>query len=234
MSRRQSPFSPFVLSKISSFGPPDICVAGLEVNDSYFCLEYRLGESQVVVFAAKKQHFSWTRVDVALKPELERLKSKALQYGATLEAVQLLGALMPLTREEEACMADQKLARKAADTEGLKAAAKKTSVKATAPKPEPKAAAPKAEPAKRKGNPEALAKAREARNGPPVNRVYKVLNKTNGGREGSWTNAMLGHILGAKSTDEANASLAKDRPNKDKKLDFSWAAAKGYIEFAKK
>lgn len=80
-----------------------------------------------------------------------RMKISAMQFGATPEAIRLLGLVCPLTKEEEVQMAKEKLAPKA-DKEGLKAAAK------AAPVGGKKAdAAPK-----QRGNPEALAKAREA------------------------------------------------------------------------
>lgn len=82
-------------------------------------------------------------------------KDRALRHGATPEAIRLLGLLLPISKEEYEEMADKKLAPKKGDAEGLKAAAKKTPVGG--------AKAEKAEkPAGRKGNPEALAKAREA------------------------------------------------------------------------
>lgn len=166
MTRRrqavEAPPPPFVLLKAYSFGPPEPCVAALEVGDGYLCLEHLVGLGYLTVFSVKKAELGglqYKRTDLDAGQRLAELKAKALISGATLEAIQLLGALMPLKREEELQMAEAgtKLSRKGADKEGLKAAAK------TAPvggKKEPKA--PKTE-GGRKGNPDALAKARAAR-----------------------------------------------------------------------
>lgn len=81
-----------------------------------------------------------------------QFKERALRHGATPEAVRLLGLLCPFSKEELNTMAEKKLAPKKGDAEGLKSAAKKAPV-----------GGGKAEKAPaRKGNPEALAKAREA------------------------------------------------------------------------
>lgn len=234
MRRRQlqqaSYAAPFVFTNPYRYG--SVAVAVLEIGDGYLCIEYQIGISQVTVFAAKKDDFprryAYAGCD-GLKQEVAELRRRALSSGATLEAIQLLGQLTPITKLEEATMADTKLSRKTADTAGLKAAAKTAPVKG---KPTAKVATTEAP--KRKGNPEALAKAREARkNGVVENRKYKVLVKRGDVkvREGSWTEAMVGHILANKDTDSANAALKGDRPYKDRKLDFSWAAKKGYIEF---
>lgn len=80
-----------------------------------------------------------------------KFKERALLYGATPEAIRLIGLLCPLSQEELNTMSDKKLAPKKGDAEALKSAAKKAPVGGKAEKV----------PA-RKGNPEALAKAREA------------------------------------------------------------------------
>lgn len=67
-----------------------------------------------------------------------------------------------------------------------------------------------------------------------ANRAYKVLVPVKDlvARPDSWRYAMLAAICGAKDTDGAKALIAKNREFKDRKLDFSWAAAQKYIQFA--
>lgn len=66
-----------------------------------------------------------------------------------------------------------------------------------------------------------------------ANRAYKVLVPVKDlvARPDSWRYAMLAAICGAKDTDGAKALIAKNREFKDRKLDFSWAAAQKYIQF---
>lgn len=156
--------------------------------------------------ALARTHLSW-------------LRSQALRGGATPEAVRLLEkATGVFTKKEEKEMAEKLKAKSAAkpDKEGLKTAAK---------------AAPVAKGSNgggRKGNAEALAKAREARN---VNRKYTVNTKLKDikVREGSWTEYMLKTILGNKDTDSAKSAHAASKQFEGKNLDFSWANSKGYI-----
>lgn len=65
-----------------------------------------------------------------------------------------------------------------------------------------------------------------------ANRAYKVLVPVKDlvARPDSWRYAMLAAICGAKDTDGAKALIAKNREFKDRKLDFSWAAAQKYIQ----
>lgn len=210
------PQAPFALLKVYSFGPPELCVAALELGDAYFILERLVGHNHLAMSLMKKAEFGgiqFKSTDQPVAEVLAAMKDKALQTGATLEAIQLLKGLVPLSKDEEDTMAQAgtKLSRKAQKEEAA---------------PEPKAKSG------RKGNPEALAKARAARGSDEAkNKPYKVLAKENPAREGSWTYAMLEHILGASDTDGAKASLAKDRTYKEKRLDFGWAAKKGYIKF---
>ena len=66
-----------------------------------------------------------------------------------------------------------------------------------------------------------------------ANRAYKVLVPVAKleARPDSWRYAMLAAICGAKDTDGAKALIAKNRQFKDRKLDFSWAAAQKFIQF---
>jgi hypothetical protein len=217
---------PFGFSHHYTFGDPSPGLAVLEVGDGYFCLEHLVGYGHLALLTVKKAWFAGsqyvTQPHVDVQERVAATKAKALTHGATLEAIQLLGTLTSLTPDEEKTMAEAntKLSRK----DELKKAAKETPVAGK------KAAAPKLAAPARKGNPDALAKARAARAAPAVNKPYKVLVKTNPGREGTWTHAMVEHIIGATSTDDAKASLAADKENKHRKLDFSWAAAKGIIK----
>lgn len=226
---------PFALRRIYSFGEPAPCIAVLDVADGYFCLEYRMGEQQVVAFAVKKDQLGGIQYQLSaegVEETLALLKKKAMLQGATPEAIRLFGALRPLTKEEEASMATNKL--QAADKAGLKEAAKQAPVGGKV-NSKPKAEVAKGgttEAPKRKGNAEALAKARAER-GPAPNRKYTVVNKVNGAREGSWTHHMVGVILKHKDTDSAKATLAADKSeHSGKKLDFKWAEDKGYIKLA--
>lgn len=230
MRRRQSQaiFEPFVGFNPyrQGAGPSPTFVVALQVGDGYFCVEFQLGISQVIVFSAKVSDFPgrYQKLDAPLGEHVRTLTKLAKEHGATLEAIQLLGVLTPLTKEDENTMATTKLSRKDGDKEGLKAAAK------TAPVGGKAAAAPKA-PTIRKGNADALKKARESK-GPAPDRAYKVLKKENAGREGSWTQFMIETIQAHTSTDDAKAACAKSKEFGDKKLDFGWAEKQGYIKLS--
>lgn len=219
MRRRQTtefPPPPFVLLKAYSFGPPELCVTVLEVGDGYLYLDPLVGYiSATVVKKSAIGGVQYKRTDLDVAPVLAAIKAKALKQGATLEAIQLLGTLLSISKEEEAEMATTKLARKGADTEGLKAAAKAAPVN-----PAKKGAA---EPAKKRGNPEALAAARAARASGPDTRKINVLKKEHGARDGTkradLLNKMFKHPTVQKAVD---AGVSKS--------DISWAAREGYIE----
>lgn len=84
-------------------------------------------------------------------------KERAMKYGATPEAIRLLGLITPISDEEYDDMAAaNKLAPKKGDAAALKDAAKKTPVGGKG------GAAKTDKPTARKGNPEALEKARAA------------------------------------------------------------------------
>ena len=87
--------------------------------------------------------------EMTVEKAAEFLRQRALQYGATPEAIRLLGQFSPFTKKEKDEMAEK---LKSGNAAGLKAAAKGTPVGGGA----------KSAPAPKKGNPEALAKAREA------------------------------------------------------------------------
>lgn len=146
--------------------------------------------------------------NTSLQSGILRIKRSMLDHGATAEAVRLIGELSPFTAKE------------------LNSMAEKLKGKAAAPK------ADKAAPAKGKGNTEALAKAREARTAEGAkDKKYKVLTKLKDIklRENSWTEAMTTAIVNNTSTDAAKAEIAEHKEFGDRRLDFKWAADKGYI-----
>lgn len=129
------------------------------------------------------------------------LRALALRDGATPEAIRFLDEVRPFKQKEVDDMAS-KLSKK---TEAAPAAEK--------PAKAPKAAKGKAAATEtaedaapktgRKGNPEALAKARAARaEAGPDNRKIKILTKENPYREGSNRAASFDALKGAKTVDE--------------------------------
>lgn len=65
------------------------------------------------------------------------------------------------------------------------------------------------------------------------NRAYKLGATKNTAKADSWRGYMLTTIMGSKDTDSAKAAHAKGKQFADKKLDFNWAAAQGYIVWSK-
>ncbi len=123
------------------------------------------------------------------------LRRDALQYGATPEAIRLLGSLEPWTKKEETIMAEK---LKAKATKASPAAAElKTAAKA-APVGGKKGASPR----KGASNGDALAKARAAKNTGPDNRKIKVLIKKPEAREGSKRALMLADLISSKTVQE--------------------------------
>lgn len=141
-----------------------------------------------------------------VKTHLQWLRNKALESGATPDAIRLLSkATGRFTTKEEKDMA-QKLASKAALK---KAAAKAPVVKGTGP---------------RKGNAEALAKAREAKKAAtgPDTRKITVLKKPHGARDGTTRCTLLDTIYKSKNVQAAVDSGVKAG-------DVAWAAREGYV-----
>lgn len=156
--RRRSQFTPFVCYDAMGYIRQDRLVAEQD-GETLRCVCWETSKSHVfsAEIATGMVGERGTRYIRSVKdPETvaASFKMRAMASGATPEAIRLLGLFMPFSKEE-AIMATEKLkgksAPKTADKEGLKAAAK------DAPLAKGKAAAPAA----RKGNPEALAKARE-------------------------------------------------------------------------
>jgi hypothetical protein len=156
--------------------------------------EYGVGKARYIIAESNLIH------------EAARMRDKALRYGATPEAIRLLGLVCPVTKMECEEMAEKLKAKggaaaksggKAAakgDAEALKAAAK------TAPVGGKKAAT---EAPKKRGNPEALAKAREARAAGPDTRKITVVGTAKehlaGVREGSYRGLMLAGLFRSKT-----------------------------------
>lgn len=113
-------------------------------------------------------------------------------------------------------------------------AAKKPAAKKDAAPAKPATAKEKAKAATTaaKGRTEAKKEVRKALTA-GANRAYKVLVPVAKleARPDSWRYAMLAAICGNKDTDSAKAAIAKNRAFKDRKLDFSWAAAQKFIQF---
>ena len=195
-----------------------LLVAVLEVGDGYLCVEYQIGLRQVVLCAVKKNHFPhfFNRTEDNLSEVTADFKSKAIERGATLEAIQLLAELTPLTAEEEAEMAKTPSAKAAAEP----AANTKLSKKGAAP-----------------------AAAKEP-TGAKVGRVpaefdYKVVKGAkNETREGTWSHHMIETIMAHTDTTSARAANAKakgatlkGKSFSEMALDFAWAKEKGYINY---
>lgn len=136
---------------------------------------------------------------------LDNMRNHALEYGASPEAVRLIGLHLPWTKKEEAILAE-KLKSKA---EGAKKAAAGKAEKA----PKPVAGGGKnADSKPRKGNPEALKKAREARAeaGPDVRKIT-IVNKENPYREGSNRAASYAALKGAKTVEDYKTAGGKTK-----------------------
>lgn len=137
----------------------------------------------------------------SLQSILTRFREECVKNGGTPEAVHLLNPILRFDDKEIAIMAD-KLTKKPAAK-----------------------AAPKTEGAKPKGNPDALAKAREAKaaaSAGPDKRKISVVKKPHGAREGTSRAALLDNIYKAKTVQDAVDAGVK-------KSDVSWAAREGYI-----
>lgn len=136
--------------------------------------------------AMARTHLSW-------------LRSQALKGGATPDAIRLLSkATGAFTKREEADMAEKLKAKKSAakaDGEGLKAAAKKTPVAKSTAKETPK----------KRGNPEALKKARESK-GPDTRKITALKKpKDIEARVGTFRHRMLADLLASKTVQEFKA-----------------------------
>lgn len=142
-----------------------------------------------------KQYYPWEHNVNQLNGEprdfvthRQAMRTLAMQKGATPEAIRLLHADQAFTKQEVSTMADKK--------------AEKLSKKG-AGAAKPAKAAKAAEAPKKKGNPEALKKAREAAadRGPDVRKIT-IVAKENPYREGSGRAASWDSLKGAKTVED--------------------------------
>lgn len=142
----------------------------------------------------------------SLQSIFSRIKEQMLTHGASRLAVQWVHDLEPFDEKELKIMAEKLKSKK---TKPVGGGGKLAEGKA------------------KKGNPEALAKARAARaeNAGPDTRKIKVLKKPHGAREGTKRAELLDTIYSSKTVEEAvNAGVSKS--------DVSWAAREEYISLS--
>lgn len=206
MKKQTAPFVGSNPWRSVGYMAPALFIAVLQIGDGFLCVEHQIGIDQVVVFAAKAEDFSWGRYvclnTTAVAPLAEKLRAKALECGATPEAIMLLGTVIKLSTEESTTMAQAN------------------------PKLNKQAAAPT------KGNSAALAKAREARaakSAGPDTRKVTVLKKDHGARAGSKTAERYDKIIKSKTV---QAGLDNTDGIKLTGADFKYAADKGVISLA--
>lgn len=161
--------------------------------------------------AMAKTHLSW-------------LRSRALEGGATPDAIRLLSkATGAFTKKEENMMAEKLKAKSAAkpDTKGLKSAAKAAPVAKGAAKAAPK----------KRGNPEALQRAREARQNGPDTRKITALKKVKDivARDGTYRQRMLQDLLSSKTVQEF-----REKDSAYSAGDLRYAQDAGYISLPAK
>jgi hypothetical protein len=155
-----------------------------------------IGENEEAARKAGLIYYRQSSAPELLASIIERLRTIALQGEASPEAIRLLDTVEPWSEKEKKIMAEKLKAKaanvKTADKEGLKAAAKSAPVA-------------KKGGGARKGNPDALAKARAARaERGPDNRKVKPLIKAKdiAARAGSYRHTMLTNLINAKTVQE--------------------------------
>lgn len=156
-----------------------------------------------VIHARHYGNYKVPSENTALQSIIQGIKSEMLTHGATPLAVQWVGEVEPFTEQELNIMAEKL-------TKGGAAAKKSADKKA---------------PVAKKGNPEALAKAREARaaaSAGPDTRKITVLKKPHGAREGTTRATLLDTIYKSKTVQDAVDAGVK-------KSDVAWAARAEYI-----
>lgn len=203
------PRLPFSLGNRASFVNKGVVVVE-KMGDTFVGLQYSVAYGVVedvwidkcdMAYNAKEHKKYWIDgyhvlggPEQIVKTHLQWLKAQAIEGGATPEAIRLLGKVTHLTRKEEAEMAAKEKLRKKAEKPvgGGGKVAKEKGV--------------------RKGNPEALKKARETRAanvGAPDVRKIKLINKENPYREGSGRAASFDALKGAKTVEEYKAAGGK-------------------------
>lgn len=177
--------------------------------------------------ASRKENTIYYRQQTS--PELlasliQTLRDTATRVGATPEAIRLLDVMLPFSEKEKKIMAEKLKAKASAakpDKDGLKSAAKKAPVakgggnKGTA----------------KRGNAEALAKARAARSSGPDTRKITKLKKAKDieARDGTFRQRMLQDLLAS--------NTVQDFRDKDKAYDagcLRYAQEAGYISLPAK
>lgn len=136
--------------------------------------------------SGEQPHYS-NQPETSVQDLISHIRGKALEGGATPEAILLIHNLAPFTDKELNIMAE-KLAKKGAAPKADKAASKS------------------------KGNPDALKKAREARAeaGPDVRKIT-ITNKENPYREGSNRAASFNALKGAKTVEDYKTAGGKTK-----------------------
>lgn len=136
--------------------------------------------------SGEQPHYS-NQPETSVQELISHIRGKALEGGATPEAILLIHNLAPFTDKELNIMAE-KLAKKGAAPKAEKAASKS------------------------KGNPDALKKAREARAeaGPDVRKIT-ITNKENPYREGSNRAASFNALKGAKTVEDYKTAGGKTK-----------------------
>lgn len=136
--------------------------------------------------SGEQPHYS-NQPETSVQDLIFHIRGKALEGGATPEAILLIHNLAPFTDKELNIMAE-KLAKKGAAPKADKAASKS------------------------KGNPDALKKAREARAeaGPDVRKIT-ITNKENPYREGSNRAASFNALKGAKTVEDYKTAGGKTK-----------------------
>lgn len=220
--RRRQKFEPFVAYDVYAF-VRTFGIAAQKIEDGFRIVKrHASGYLHTLDIAEVQVPARWGRGEADPRTKALEFKSVALRDGATPEAIRLIGTLIPLNDKECREMAEKLKAKgsKAADTKGLKSAASKTPVaKKTS----------KSDASKRRGNPEALAKARAARaaNKGPDNRKITVVKKDHGARAGTKRADMLNIVLKAKTVQTALDNGAT-------MVDIRFAQTQGLIKLSDK
>lgn len=189
-------------------GQRALFIAVLEVGDGFFCVEYQLGITQVVTFIAEKDNFPrfYAVAPEALDEIAVALKARAIEFGATPEAIQLLGQVVALTKEEKT-MAKNPTATKLA----------KTKTEDKTPTTNAKASAGRA-PAEFTYKVVKGAK-NESREGTWGHHMVEIILANTSSTEARAANS------------KAKGATAKGENFSEKNIDFAWAKAKGLITY---
>jgi len=158
----------------------------------------------------------------------DAFRTRALQHGATPEAIRLLGQMVPLTKEDVNTMAE-KLKGKG-NAAALKAAAKATPVNAAK-------ATKEVTKNNRAGNVDGLAKARAVREETGAalraKKIKALKNKKEiEARDGTFRRQMLEDLLASKTVGEFYDKSPEDGKSKYDASCVRFGEEKGYVELA--